>query len=105
MDTIGKAVKADLDDWELVQRFLPEGWEQMARATYRALHYWIKSQYEAVQFGLFSFEDAFLSHFEWMLDNGQATTVGKIILPRLPSSNLLTSPAGGDIVEGTYKTG
>jgi hypothetical protein len=75
--------------------------EQMARATYRALHYWIKSQYEAVQFGLFSFEDAFLSHFEWMLD-GRATTVGKIILPRLPSSNLLAAPTESEPVEGVW---
>lgn len=36
MDTIAKAVKEDLEDWELVQRFLPQGWEQMARET-RAL--------------------------------------------------------------------
>lgn len=79
--------------------------EQMSRATYRALHYWLKSQYEAVQFGLFTFEDAFLSHFEWMLD-GQPTTVGKIILPRLPGSNLLPAPSsmGDDVVEADYST-
>ena len=78
--------------------------EQMARATYRALHYWLKSQYEAVQFGLFSFEDAFLSHFEWMLD-GQQTTVGRIILPRLPSSNLLPTrtASSDDVIEGTFE--
>jgi hypothetical protein len=33
MDAIEEAVKKDLEDWELVQRFLPEGWEQMARET------------------------------------------------------------------------
>jgi len=56
--------------------------EQMTRATYRALHDWLKSQFVAVEFGLLSFEDVFLSHFEWMI-NGEATTVGALIKPRL----------------------
>lgn len=75
--------------------------EQMERATYRALHWWLKSQFEAVAFGLLSFEDVFLSHFEWMI-NGKRTTVGEIIKPRLPiGGNLLPRPAAGDdIVEG-----
>ena len=56
--------------------------EQMTRATYRALRDWLKSQFVAVEFGLLSFEDIFLSHFEWMID-GQTTTVGAILKPRL----------------------
>lgn len=56
--------------------------EQMAKATYRALHDWLKAQFVAVEFGLLTFEDVFLSHFEWMID-GQQTTVGKILIPRL----------------------
>lgn len=56
--------------------------EQMARATYRALHDWLKAQFVAVEFGLLTFEDVFLSHFEWMVD-GQTTTVGALIKPRL----------------------
>jgi len=56
--------------------------EQMARATYRALHDWLKAQFVAVEFGLLSFEDVFLSHFEWMV-NGQTMTVGALIKPRL----------------------
>ena len=71
--------------------------EQMNRATYRALHYWLKSQFEAIEFGLFKFEDVFLSHFEWMID-GQRTTVGKLIVPRLTSDHLL--PAPQDFIEG-----
>jgi hypothetical protein len=45
--------------------------EQMAKATYRALHDWLKAQFVAVEFGLLSFEDVFLSHFEWILPNGE----------------------------------
>lgn len=71
--------------------------EQMARATYRALHYWLKSQFEAVDFGLLTFEDVFLSHFEWMV-NGERTTVGRIIKPNLSTNNLLAAPT--DYVDG-----
>ena len=72
--------------------------EQMARATYRALHYWLKSQFEAVEFGLLTFEDVFLSHFEWMVD-GRRTTIGAFIRPRLSSGNLLSAPAD-NIIDG-----
>lgn len=57
--------------------------EQMARATYRALHDWLKAQFVAVDYGLLTFEDVFLSHFEWMLESGVMSTIGKIIKPRL----------------------
>ena len=72
-------------------------WEQMERATYRALHWWLKSQFEAVEFGLLSFEDVFLSHFEWMLD-GHLTTVGAMIAPHLSNgSNFLPAPKEHDL--------
>ena len=61
--------------------------EQMARATYRALHYWLKSQFEAVTFGLLTFEDVFLSHFEWMID-GRPATVGDLVRPYLERPQL-----------------
>jgi hypothetical protein len=69
--------------------------EQMARATYRALHDWLKAQFVAIEFGLLSFEDVFLSHFEWMID-GQRTTVGRMIIPRLSNDHLLPSPSIGE---------
>lgn len=73
--------------------------EQSTKATYRALHYWLKSQFEAVEFGLLSYEDVFLSHFEWLLENGQRTTVGKMVLPMLGGGeNLLPGPRG-DIID------
>jgi len=66
--------------------------EQAERATYRALHYWLKSKFEAISFGLLSFDDEFLSHFEWVVD-GQRTTVGALIKPRLSAgANLLSAP-------------
>lgn len=76
--------------------------EQMTRATYRALHYCLKSQFEAVDFGLISFEDLFLSHFEWILPNGQQTTVGAMLVPHLQDgSNFLPAPKGdGQIIDG-----
>jgi hypothetical protein len=33
MKTIREALQEDLEDWELVKRFLPDGWEAMARRT------------------------------------------------------------------------
>jgi hypothetical protein len=72
--------------------------EQMARATYRALHYWLKSQFEAVDFGLLSFEDVFLAHFEWMVE-GKRTTIGKTVLPYL-SQPALAAPKLDEIVDG-----
>ena len=33
MEAIREAVKQDLEDWDLVERFLPEGWQAMARET------------------------------------------------------------------------
>lgn len=71
--------------------------EQMARATFRALHDWLKAQFVAVDYGLLTFEDVFLSHFEWILESGEVSTIGKLIKPRLEtrSSYLLTE---GDII-------
>lgn len=78
-------------------------WEQQERATYRALHWWIKSQFEAVEFGLMSFEDVFLSHFEWVV-NGRHTTVGEMILPHLSNgSNFLPAPRDSDVLDGVYR--
>ena len=33
MRTIREAVKQDLEDWQLVERFLPQDWEAMARSA------------------------------------------------------------------------
>jgi len=76
---------------------------QMERATYRALHWWLKSQFEAVEFGLLSFENVFLSHFEWMID-GKQTTVGALVLPHLSNgSNFLPAPKDDDFIEADYR--
>ncbi len=76
--------------------------EQMERATYRALHYWLKSQFEAVDFGLLRFEDVFLSHFEWII-KGETRTVGELVLPHLSNgSNFLPAPQD-EIIEGKVR--
>lgn len=72
--------------------------EQMARATYRALHDWLKAQFVAVEYGLLTFEDVFLSHFEWMID-GQMSTVGALIKPKLDTPLLTSGVPDGDIVD------
>jgi hypothetical protein len=82
-------------------------WAQAERSTYRALHYWLKSSFEAVDFGLFSMTDMFLSHFEWMID-GHATTVGQIVKPQLPVGSLmLPAPekSGMEVVTGEIVDG
>jgi len=76
-----------------------ERWEQAERATYRALHYWLKSSFEAVDFGLFSMTDMFLSHFEWMI-GGRATTVGQIVKPQLPVGSLMLPEPEVEVLTG-----
>jgi hypothetical protein len=34
MEAIRTAIEEDVEDWRLVERFLPQGWEQMARETH-----------------------------------------------------------------------
>jgi len=57
--------------------------ESNEKQAYRALYYWMKSQLEAVDFGLLSFEHVFLAHFEWLLESGEATTIGQMVIPEL----------------------
>lgn len=68
--------------------------EQMVKATYRALHNWLKSQFIAIEFGLLSFESVFLSHFEWILEDGQARTTGEMMIPLLNQTKLLPASLG-----------
>lgn len=75
-----------------------------AKRTYRILYWWLKSMLEAVEVGLVQFEEAFLTHFEWMLDDGSVSTVGEIVLSKLGRSGhdrLLPEP-GGDVVDGEF---
>ena len=65
--------------------------EQMVMSTFRALHDWLKAQFVAVEFGLLSFEDVFLSHFEWISADGEVSTIGNMMKPKLLMGNLLSS--------------
>jgi len=81
---------------------LSEKSEQMTRATYRALHDWLKAQFVAVEFGLLTFEDVFLSHFEWILPNGKVSTIGELVKPKIETRSefMLEGGARGDIIKG-----
>ena len=70
--------------------------EGNAQQSYRALYWWLKSQFEAIDFGLFMFEDVFLSHFEWMLEDGTVATMGELVKPRLgaPGGGTFLLPEG-----------
>ena len=74
----------------------------MTRATYRALHDWLKAQFVAVEFGLLTFEDVFLSHFEWILPNGKVSTIGELVKPKIETRSefMLEGGARGDIIKG-----
>jgi len=112
-DVIGCQFTENFETGEIVLRFvkrvneiprtvrivLPT--EDNEKQAYRALYYWMKSQLEAVDFGLLSFEHVFLAHFEWMLESGQTATVADIILPRLSAQGsgcLLEAPLEDDDV-------
>ena len=73
--------------------------DQMTRATYRALHYWLKSQFEAVDFGLLTFEKIFLSHFEWIMNDGSKGTLGDLLIPQLEHPQLTSGDTPADQVD------
>lgn len=54
--------------------------EQLERGIWRAAFWAIKSRMEAVDFGIESFEEAFLSHFEIP---GTDRQIGDILIPKL----------------------
>lgn len=63
--------------------------EAMQRASWRAVFYALKSRMESVQYGIESFEEAFLAHFELGRDaGGNEFTVGDRLIPRLRAGRL-----------------
>ena len=60
--------------------------EQYERGIWRAVFWAIKSRMESVDFGIESFEEAFLSHFEIP---GTTQQIGELLLPRLETGNLM----------------
>jgi hypothetical protein len=84
--------------------------EKVRKQTWRAVFYNLKAMFEAVEFGIQSFEQAFLSHFEWMLPSGEVTTIGKLVIPELEgkaASHLLPAPKKArkmdEVVEGKFR--
>ncbi len=56
--------------------------EQGERVVWRALFYWLKSQFEAIEYGLFTPEEAFIGWME-LATPGGTVTVAELVLPRL----------------------
>lgn len=65
--------------------------EQYERGIWRAVFWAIKSRLESVEFGIETFEEAFLSHFEIP---GSGTSIGEVIIPRLEAGNLFLLEGG-----------
>lgn len=59
--------------------------DQQIKQIWRALYWAIKSRMEAVNFGIETFEEAFLSHFEVP---GTGKQVGTYIIPKLQTGRL-----------------
>lgn len=55
----------------------------------RLLYWWLKSQMEAVKYGLTSVEEAFLAHVVGSLPSGEQVTMGDVLLPRLRAGEIL----------------
>ena len=63
--------------------------ERSQRAAWRAVYYALKSRMESVTYGIETFEEAFLAHFEAGVDrHGNTFTVGDRLIPRLKSGRL-----------------
>lgn len=58
---------------------------QYERGVWRAVFWAIKSRMEAVEFGIETFQEAFLSHFEIP---GTDKQIGDVLIPRLETGNL-----------------
>jgi hypothetical protein len=58
---------------------------QTHRGIWRAVFWAIKSRMEAVEFGIETFQEAFMSHFEIP---GTSQTIGDVVLPRFEAGSL-----------------
>jgi len=68
--------------------------EQGQRIVWRALYNWLKTQFEAIEYGVFSPREAFLSWIELPTPQG-TITVAEALLPRLEEMpRLLTGGMG-----------
>jgi hypothetical protein len=65
--------------------------DQYRRQAARALFYYLKSQLEAIDFGLVRFEEAFLAHFEIPTETG-VTTIGQRIVPEFVAASAQAVP-------------
>jgi hypothetical protein len=63
--------------------------ERNQRAAWRAVYYALKSRMESVSYGIETFEEAFLAHFEAGVDRaGNTFTIGDRLIPRLQAGRL-----------------
>jgi hypothetical protein len=63
----------------------------------RMIFYYLKAKFDAVDWGVISFEEAFLACFVGQLPDGRKVTVGEMMLPdlkkgKLPSSDIFKAP-------------
>jgi len=67
--------------------------DQNMKATWRAIYWALKSRMESIGYGIETFEQAFLAHFEAGLDEmGRAVTIGERLIPRLRQGQLALPP-------------
>jgi len=72
--------------------------DQIVRAGWRAIYWALKSRMESIDYGIETFEEAFLAHFEAGVDDkGRSVTIGERVIPRLRAGQLA-------LVEGTSGT-
>ena len=62
---------------------------QNERSCWRAVYWALKSRMESISYGIETFEQAFLAHFEAGLDEkGRSVTIGDRLIPRLRAGQL-----------------
>ena len=72
--------------------------DQGKRATWRAIYWALKSRMESVTYGIETFEQAFLAHFEAGLDaQGRPITIGERLIPRLREGQLALPPLASEM--------
>lgn len=70
--------------------------DQRVRQMWRLLYWWLKAKFEAIQFGLVEKETEFLPFMMVRGEQGQATTMAGLVMPRIAAGVMDPSdPFGG----------
>jgi hypothetical protein len=91
-------------EYRYPDRATPAQREQWRRTKWRSLFHWIKAQFDAIDQGIASYEQAFLSDTVVLLPNGGRSRVIDAIRPELNGREFnLAKLLPGECIDATYE--